>query len=106
VLSRVSVEVVQRMLNQLPAALKRKSRDHPSPAQEGFACARAISTCSATSINICQATSPYATGGLRPRCWSPAAAAIGLREFNRAHEATREGRRLVETGTADAARYL
>lgn len=106
--SRVSVEVVRRMLDQLPTALKRKSAkaaDAPTP--EGSP-APGYFDVLASAINIMQdhITRARLVGEPPHVMLVPRLRSIGLMEFNRAHEAITEGRACVEQALPTLRRYL
>ena len=106
--SRVSVEVVRRVLDQLPAAFKRKSaKAGGAPLQEGSP-APGYFDVLATSINIMQdhITRTRLAGEPPHVMLVPRLRSIGLMEFNRAHEAIAEGRACVEQALPTLRRYL
>jgi NTE family protein len=106
--SRVSVEVVRRMLDQLPAALKRKSAKTADAASQEGSSAPGYFDVLATSINIMQdhITRTRLAGEPPHVMLVPRLRSIGLLEFNRAHEAIAEGRACVEQALPTLRRYL
>lgn len=106
--SRASVEVVRRMLDQLPAALKRKSAKAADAAPQEGSPAPGYFDVLATSINIMQdhITRTRLAGEPPHVMLVPRLRSIGLMEFNRAHEAIAEGRACVEQALPTLRRYL
>jgi len=106
--SRVSVEVVRRMLAQWPAALRRKPPNvEPAPPREAST-APGYFDVLATSINIMQdhITRTRLAGEPPHVMLVPRLRSIGLMEFNRADEAIAEGRACVEQALPTLRRYL
>lgn len=104
--SRVSVEVVRRMLAQWPGASRRKERSiAPAPPDEA---APGYFDVLATSINIMQdhITRTRLAGEPPHVMLVPRLRKIGLMEFNRAEEAIAEGRACVEQALPTLRRYL
>jgi NTE family protein len=108
VTSRVSVEVVRRMLlGKLPTALQRPAakalpplpRDEPAPGYFDVL---------ASALNIMQdhITRSRLAGEPPHVMLVPRLRSIGLMEFNRAHEAIAEGRACVEQALPTLRRYL
>jgi NTE family protein len=104
--SRISVEVVRRMLGQLPLPLQRRksrsaSRHYVPPAPGYF-------DVLATAINIMQdhITRTRLAGDPPHVMLVPRLRSIGLMEFNRAEEAIAEGRACVEQALPTLRRYL
>ena len=106
--SRVSVEVVRRMLDQLPAALKRKPAKAADAQPREDSSAPGYFDVLATSINIMQdhITRTRLAGEPPHVMLVPRLRSIGLMEFNRAHEAIAEGRACVEQALPTLRRYL
>jgi NTE family protein len=101
--TRVSVEVVRRMLGEWPAALRRK------PAAEAqSAPAPGYFDVLATAINIMQdhITRTRLAGEPPHVMLVPRLRDMGLMEFNRAEEAIAEGRACVEQALPTLRRYL
>jgi NTE family protein len=106
--SRISVEVVRRMLGQWPAALRRKTVNAaPTPPREASS-APGYFDVLATSINIMQdhITRTRLAGEPPHVMLVPRLRNIGLMEFNRAEEAIAEGRACVEQALPTLRRYL
>ncbi|HEY6979497.1 patatin-like phospholipase family protein [Reyranella sp.] len=106
--SRVSVEVVRRMLGQWPEALRRKAVSGlPASSREGSS-APGYFDVLATSINIMQdhITRTRLAGEPPHVMLVPRLRNIGLMEFNRAEEAIAEGRACVEQALPTLQRYL
>jgi NTE family protein len=106
--SRVSVDVVRRMLGQWPAALRRnKASGEPAPPRERWS-APGYFDVLATSINIMQdhITRTRMAGEPPHVMLVPRLRNIGLMEFNRAEEAIAEGRASVEQALPTLRRYL
>ena len=104
--SRVSVEVVRRMLAQWPGALRRNEGSiAPAPSDEA---APGYFDVLATSINIMQdhITRTRLAGEPPHVMLIPRLRNIGLMEFNRAEEAIAEGRACVEQALPTLRRYL
>jgi NTE family protein len=107
--SRLSGEVVRRMLGQwpLPAALRRQpaEADAPPPPRE---VAPGYFDVLATAINIMQdhITRARLAGEPPHVMLVPRLRSIGLMEFNRAEEAISEGRACVEQALPTLRRYL
>ena len=107
--SRVSVEAVRRMLDQLPSAFKRKSAKavDAAVAPEGSP-APGYFDVLASSINILQdhITRTRLAGEPPHVMLVPRLRGMGLMEFNRAHEAIAEGRACVDQALPTLRRYL
>jgi NTE family protein len=106
--SRVSVEVVRRMLDQLPAALKRNSAKAADASPSEGSPAPGYFDVLASSINIMQdhITRTRLAGEPPHVMLVPRLRSIGLMEFNRAYEAIAEGRACVEQALPTLRRYL
>jgi NTE family protein len=107
--SRISVEVVRRMLGQLPLPLQRSSAANDAPpltrkAPPGPGYFDVL----ATAINIMQdhITRTRLAGEPPHVMLVPRLRSIGLMEFNRAEEAIAEGRACVEQALPTLKRYL
>jgi len=104
--SRISVEVVRRMLGQLPLPLQRRRSSSASkrdvPPGPGYF------DVLATAINIMQdhITRTRLAGEPPHVMLVPRLRSIGLMEFNRAEEAIAEGRACVEQALPTLRRYL
>jgi NTE family protein len=103
--TRVSVEVVRRMLGEWPAALRRKPA---AEATAALAPAPGYFDVLATAINIMQdhITRTRLAGEPPHVMLVPRLRDIGLMEFNRAEEAIEEGRACVEQALPTLRRYL
>lgn len=106
--SRVSVEVVRRMLGQWPGALRRKAVSVTPAASREVLSAPGYFDVLATSINIMQdhITRTRLAGEPPHVMLVPRLRNIGLMEFNRAEEAIAEGRACVEQALPTLRRYL
>jgi NTE family protein len=106
--SRVSVEVVRRLVSKLPVALRRKTAEGaPAPPRE-VSSSPGYFDVLATSINIMQdhITRTRLAGEPPHVMLVPRLRNIGLMEFNRAEEAIAEGRACVEQALPTLRRYL
>jgi NTE family protein len=109
--SRLSGEVVRRMLGQWPSALRRRSAD-AEPASSNGAAPRETPPgyfdVLASAINIMQdhITRARLAGEPPHVMLVPRLRSIGLMEFNRAEEAIAEGRACVEQALPTLRRYL
>jgi NTE family protein len=108
--SRLSGEVVRRMLGQwpLPAALRRPSAEADSSPPPPREAAPGYFDVLATAINIMQdhITRARLAGEPPHVMLVPRLRKIGLMEFNRAEEAIDEGRACVEQALPTLRRYL
>lgn len=105
--SRISVEVVRRMLGQLPLPLQRR-RSASSASKRDVPSAPGYFDVLATAINIMQdhITRTRLAGEPPHVMLMPRLRSIGLMEFNRAEEAIAEGRACVEQALPTLKRYL
>ncbi|MBS0222915.1 MAG: patatin-like phospholipase family protein [Proteobacteria bacterium] len=105
--SRISVEVVRRMLGQFPLPLQRR-RAASSVSKRDAPPAPGYFDVLATAINIMQdhITRTRLAGEPPHVMLVPRLRSIGLMEFNRAEEAIAEGRACVEQALPTLKRYL
>jgi len=106
--SRISVDVVRRMLGRLPAAFNRKAEKAAAASPSEDTPAPGYFDVLTSSINIMQdhITRTRLAGEPPHVMLVPRLRSIGLMEFNRAPEAIAEGRACVEQALPTLRRYL